>query len=120
MFGAWIASEGGIGLSAKAPKGPGVYAFIDDGLVKYAGLTKIGFQRRMYSYSKPASTQRTRQRINETIGGHLASDTVVKVYIAVPPAHEWNDLPIHTAAGLEAGLIEMTQPVRNKMGVANG
>lgn len=118
LLGEWVAGEAGIGLSTKAPKDPGVYAFVVDGLVKYVGLTKMGFHRRMYSYSKPGSTQRTSQRINEIIAGHVSAGTVVEVYIAVPPALEWNGLPIHTAAGLEAGLIDMIQPPWNKMGVA--
>lgn len=117
LLGSWVVTETGIGLSAKAPKDPGVYAFVVDGLVKYVGLTKMGFHRRMYSYSKPGSTQRTSQRINEIIGEHVGAGTVVEVYIAVPPALEWNGLPIHTAAGLEAGLIEMIQPPWNKMGI---
>lgn len=117
LLGEWVASDAGIGLSTKAPKDPGVYAFVVDGLVKYVGLTKMGFHRRMYSYSKPGSTQRTSQRINEIIASHVSAGTVVEVYIAVPPALEWNGLPIHTAAGLEAGLIEMIQPPWNKMGV---
>lgn len=120
LLGTWIARDGGIGLSAEAPRVPGVYAFVVEGLVKYVGLTKMGFHRRMYSYSRPGSTQRTSQRINEIIGAHVTSGTIVEIYIAVPPALEWNGLPVHTASGLEAGLIEMIQPVWNKMGRSNG
>ncbi|QOF74504.1 GIY-YIG nuclease family protein (plasmid) [Aminobacter sp. SR38] len=118
LLGSWVVADAGIGLSAPAPKDPGVYAFVVDGAVKYIGLTKMGFARRMYSYSKPGSTQRTSQRINGIIGEHSRAGAVVEIYIAVPPALEWNGLPIHTAAGLEAGLIDMIQPSWNKMGVS--
>ena len=57
-------------------------------------------------------------RINEIIGEHARVGTMVEIYIAVPPALEWNGLPIHTAAGLEAGLIDMIQPPWNRMGVS--
>ncbi|MGV8949718.1 MAG: hypothetical protein ACOH2M_01355 [Cypionkella sp.] len=67
LMGTWIATETGIALSIPAPKGPGVYAFVVDGTVMYVGLTKTGFNKRMYSYQRPGSTQRTSQRINEII-----------------------------------------------------
>jgi len=117
LLGTWVATETGIGLSAPAPKTPGVYAFVVDRIVMYVGLTKMGFHKRMYSYQRPGSTQRTSQRINQIIGERVGAGTVVEIYIAVPPALEWNGLPINTAAGLEAGLIEMIQPPWNKMGI---
>lgn len=43
--------------------------------------------------------------------------TVVEIYVAMPPALEWNGLSVLTAAGLEAGLIKMIQPPSNRMGV---
>lgn len=118
LLGTWVATDAGIALSTPAPKDPGVYAFAVDDAVKYIGVTRMGFARRMYSYSKPGSTQRTSQRINEIIGEHARVGTMVEIYIAVPPALEWNGLPIHTAAGLEAGLIDMIQPPWNRMGVS--
>lgn len=119
LLGTWVGTETGIGLSKPASRDPGVYAFVIDGLVKYVGLTKSGFHRRMYNYQKPGATQRTSQRINEIIVEHVAAGTIVEIYVAVPPALEWNGLPIHAAAGLEAGLIEMIQPPWNLMGVAD-
>lgn len=117
LLGTWIASENGIGLSTPAPRDPGVYAFVIDSLIKYVGVTKSGFHRRMYNYQRPGPTQSTSIRINQIIAQHVGAGTVVEVYIAVPPALEWNGLPIHSAAGLEAGLIEMIQPPWNKQGV---
>lgn len=120
FLGSWVVAETGIVLSTPAPKHPGVYAFVIDGAIKYVGLTKMGFHRRMYSYSKPGNTQRTSQRINNIIAQHASAGTVVEIFIAVPPALEWNGLPINTAAGLEAGLIELIQPEWNKLGVVKG
>jgi len=117
LLGTWQATETGIGLSAAAPRDPGVYAFVVGGLVKYIGLTKSGFHRRMYNYQRPGATQSTSIRINQIIAEHVASDAQVEIYIAIPPALEWNGLPIHSAAGLEAGLIDMIQPPWNKLGV---
>lgn len=117
LLGTWIASDAGIGLSTPAPREPGVYAFAVGGVVKYIGLTKSGFHRRMYNYQRPGATQSTSIRINQIIAEHVGAGTVVEVYVAVPPALEWNGLPIHSSAGLEAGLIDMIQPPWNKMGV---
>ncbi|WP_174851674.1 GIY-YIG nuclease family protein [Youhaiella tibetensis] len=119
LLGTWIASDAGIGLSTPAPHDPGVYAFVVDGVVKYIGLTKSSFHRRMYNYQRPGATQSTSIRINQTIADHVAAGRVVEVYVAIPPPLEWNGLPIHSSAGLEAGLIEMIQPPWNKMGVAS-
>jgi hypothetical protein len=71
----------------------------------------------MYNYQKPGSTQRTSRRLNEIITEQLGIGAVVDIYIAAPPALEWNGLPVHTAVGLESALIEMIQPPWNKMGV---
>lgn len=120
-LGTWIADgAGGIALETPAPRDPGVYAFVVDDIVKYVGLTKSGFHRRMYNYQRPGATQSTSIRINQTIADLVAAGTIVEVYIAVPPQLEWNGLPIHAAAGLEAGLIDMIQPPWNKMGVSAG
>ncbi|TIP11332.1 GIY-YIG nuclease family protein [Mesorhizobium sp.] len=117
LLGSWVSTEAGIGVSVRAPRDPGVYAFVVGGSVKYIGLTKSGFHRRMYNYQKPGSTQRTSQRLNEIITEQLGIGAVVDIYIAAPPALEWNGLPVHTAVGLESALIEMIQPPWNKMGV---
>lgn len=120
LLGSWKAAQTGIALSTKAPKDPGVYAFVVKGMIKYIGLTKRGFHRRMYNYQKPGATQSTSIRINQVIAEHIASGEPVEIYLAVPPALQWNGLPIHSAAGLEAGLIDMIQPPWNKMGISSG
>lgn len=116
-LGSWIATQDGIGLDSPAPKHGGVYAFVVGGKVMYVGLTRMGFHRRMYNYQRGNVRQRTSHRINEIIAAHVSGGTAIEVYLATPPALEWNGLPVNSAAGLEAGLIEMIQPPWNKMGV---
>lgn len=66
--------------------------------MKYVGLTKSGFHRRMYNYQKPGSTQRTSLRLNEIIAEQLGAGTMVEIYIAVPPALEL-ERPSHPHGG---------------------
>jgi hypothetical protein len=42
----------------------------------------------------------------------------VKVLVATPEPSEWQELPVNTASGLEAGLIEMIRPSWNIRGAA--
>lgn len=117
-LGNWIADDKGkLALSVQAPQDPGVYAFATEGLVRYVGLTQVGFNKRMQNYRVGHVRQRTSHRINAVILQHIGAGTVVEIYLAMPPAMDWNGLPINTAAGLEAGLIEMIQPPWNMMGV---
>lgn len=116
-LGMWIADgAGGINLDTKAPRDPGVYVFVVDGSIKYIGVSR-GIAGRMANYRAGQKGQRTSARVNEIINAHVAAGTVVDIYLAMPPALEWNGLPVVTAAGLEAGLIKMIQPPWNKMGV---
>jgi hypothetical protein len=116
-LGTWIAdSEGGINLDTKAPRDPGVYVFVVDGLIKYIGVSR-GIAGRMANYRAGQKGQRTSARVNEIINEHVTAGTVVEIYVAMPPALEWNGLPVNTAAGLEAGLIKMIQPPWNKQGI---
>lgn len=117
-LGDWTADQKGkIALSVPAPSEPGVYAFATEGVVRYVGLTRVGFDKRMQNYRSGHVRQRTSHRINAVILDHLGAGTVVEIYLAMPAAMDWNGLPISTAAGLEAGLIEMIQPPWNMMGV---
>lgn len=117
-LGEWTADERGkIALSVPAPSEPGVYAFVTEGVVRYVGLTRVGFDRRMQNYRIGHVRQRTSHRINAVILDHIGAGTVVEIYLAMPVAMDWNGLPMVTAAGLEAGLIEMIQPPWNMMGV---
>ncbi|MBZ9905273.1 GIY-YIG nuclease family protein [Mesorhizobium sp. BR115XR7A] len=117
-LGTWVADgAGGIGLDTSAPRDAGVYVFVVNGLIKYIGVSRAGIRSRMSNYRLGQAGQKTSARVNQIINEHVTAGTVVEIYIAMPPALEWNGLPVITAAGLEAGLIKMIQPPWNKMGV---
>jgi hypothetical protein len=117
-LGEWMADEQGkIALSVPAPRDAGVYAFATDSVVRYVGLTRVGFDKRMQNYRAGHVRQRTSHRINAIILEHIGAGTMVEIYLATPPATMWNGLPVNTAAGLETGLIELIQPPWNMMGV---
>jgi len=117
-LGTWIADgAGGIALEKAAPKEAGVYVFVVDGMIKYIGVSRAGIASRMSNYRAGQKGQRTSARVNEIINEHVSAGTVVEIYVAHPPAIEWNGLPVITAAGLEAGLIKMIQPPWNKQGI---
>lgn len=117
-LGSWVVDgTGGIALDAPAPHDAGVYAFVVDGLIKYIGVSRAGISSRMSNYRLGQSGQKTSARVNQLIKDHVTVGTAVEIYVASPPALEWNGLPVVTAAGLEAGLIKMIQPPWNKMGV---
>ncbi|ESY01398.1 GIY-YIG nuclease family protein [Mesorhizobium sp. LNJC405B00] len=119
-LGTWVTDgAGGIALDTSAPRDAGVYAFVVDGLIKYIGVSRAGIRSRMSNYRLGQMGQKTSARVNQVINEHVTAGTVVEIYIAMPPALEWNGLPVITAAGLEAGLIKMIQPPWNKMGVEN-
>jgi hypothetical protein len=84
----------------------GVYAFAREDTVLYVGVATMGLAKRLYFYGKPGSTQRTSQRLHETLRKELEVVPHIDVYTAVPPNLEWNGLPVHGSAGLELGLIK--------------
>jgi hypothetical protein len=119
LIGDWVRdSEGALRLQAKAPAAPGVYAFVVDDSVVYVGLTLNGLKVRFDQYRAGHKGQKTSARINGLIAKALATGKQVRVLVATPDDSRWNDLPVNTAAGLEAGLIKMIGPVWNITGVA--
>jgi hypothetical protein len=107
-----------IRLNGKAPAEPGVYAFAVDDVVVYVGLTQTGLRTRLDHYRRGYERQRTNARVKKLITGALAERQRVEVMVATPPPGEWNGLPVNTAAGLEAGLIQMIRPAWNILGAA--
>jgi hypothetical protein len=105
-----------IKLDAKAPTAPGVYAFVVDDVVVYVGLTLSGLKTRLDQYRRGHKGQKTSARINGRISQTLLDGKRVKVLVATPEPQEWQELPVNTAAGLEAGLIEMIRPSWNIRG----
>ena len=105
-----------IRLDAKAPTAPGVYAFVVDDVVVYVGLTLSGLRTRLDQYRRGHKGQKTSARINGRISQTLSEGKKVKVLVATPEPQEWQELPVNTAAGLEAGLIQMIRPSWNIRG----
>jgi hypothetical protein len=118
LLGEWTRDpESIIKLDAKAPNKPGVYAFVVDDIVVYVGLTLSGLKTRLDQYRRGHKSQATSSRIHERIAQTLGAGKQVKVLVATPEPSEWgNNLPVNTAAGLEAGLIEMIRPAWNIRG----
>lgn len=111
-------ADSGIRLDAKAPTDPGIYAFVLGDTVAYIGLTNNGLRIRLDQYRVGHAGQKTNARVKELIVKALSAGLQVKVLIATPAPLEWNGLPVITAAGLEAGLIQMIRPAWNIMGAA--
>jgi len=105
--GSWqLSSQSLLELELPMPKELGVYAFAQDGIVQYVGVATMGLAKRIYFYVRPGSTQITSLRINELLRAELSGQRGVEILVATPPDLEWNDLPVHGAAGLELGLIK--------------
>lgn len=107
---------GAIHLDAEAPIEPGVYVFVIDDGIAYVGLTNSGLRTRLDQYRRGYEGQRTNARVKDLIVQALARGRKVSVLIATPPPLSWNGLPVNTAAGLEAGLIQMIRPAWNLVG----
>lgn len=121
FLGEWIGNpDGTFTLNAQAPGVPGVYAFVVDDVVVYVGLTLSGLKTRFEQYRRGHAGQRTSARINEHISQTVRQGKPVKVLVATPEPLEWQELPVNTAAGLEAGLIEMIRPCWNIKGAITG
>jgi hypothetical protein len=119
LLGNWtLPTPGEISLSAKAPNNPGVYAFILEGVIVYIGLTQRGLRARMDDYRRGHERQKTSRRVKGLIATALSEKKCVEVLIAIPPALDWNGLPINAAAGLEMGLIKSIKPVWNILGAS--
>jgi hypothetical protein len=108
--------SGALALDGTAPPIPGVYAFAIDGQVHYVGVASRNLAQRLYFYAKPGPSQPTNIRLNQLLKDTLARGAEVEVYIACPPALEWNGWPISAAEGLEAALIRDHHLPWNKRG----
>jgi hypothetical protein len=116
-LGEWILdTRDGIVLNVDAPNESGIYAFIEENVVAYVGIANSGFRTRFEGYCRGHEKQTTNARVKKLIQQKVSKGRSIKVLIATPAPGEWNGLLVNTAAGLEAGLIEMIRPPWNKKG----
>lgn len=119
LLGEWMPEpESAIRLDGKAPLQPGIYSFVVNDRVVYVGLTISGLRTRLDQYRVGYEGQKTNARVKKLIAEALSGGQRVKVLVATPEPLEWHGLPVNTAAGLEAALIQMIRPAWNKLGVA--
>jgi hypothetical protein len=98
LLGEWTRDpKSALRLDAKAPRVPGVYAFVADDVVVYVGLTKSGLPTRFEQYRQRHKVLRTGVCINDRIASTLAAGKRVKVLVATPEPSEWNGLPVDNA-----------------------
>lgn len=116
FVGDWVLNGDEIALDGTMPREPGVYAFVEDDAIVYVGLTQTGLRTRMGHYKRGHERQRTSARVKSLIQGELRQGRRISVLIATPEPKAWNNLPVNTAAGLEAGLIELIKPLWNIQG----
>jgi hypothetical protein len=116
-IGEWIQTvDSKLTLDANPPREAGVYAFAVDDVVVYVGLTLNGLKARLDQYRVGHVGQKTNARVKQLILDTLTKGHRITILVAVPPPLEWGGLPVNTAAGLEAGLIQMMRPAWNIMG----
>ena len=116
--GEWELVDGELNLKANIPSESGVYAFVVDDFIVYIGLTQTGLRTRMSHYRRGHARQRTSARVKKLIVETLQGGQRVKILTAMPEPLIWNDLPVDTAAGLEAGLIREFRPAWNIQGAS--
>ncbi len=118
--GCWRGTEtGGIELDFDSDRAPGVYAYVVDDVVMYVGSAQRGLHRRFRNYIL-SQTMRTSQRVRGEIVRVLSSGRTVEIYTLLPPAHDWNGLPVDLIAGVEEGLIRAALPEWNLRGRSAG
>lgn len=111
-----LTEDGALLVNGSIPQEPGVYAIILEDRVMYVGLTLNGLRTRMDQYKRGHKGQKTSARVKSLILEALTMGNRIKVLIATPPALQWNNLPVNTSAGLEAGLIQLIRPPWNIQG----
>lgn len=111
-----LSGEDAFSYSVQAPAEAGVYAFAVDGWIRYVGLTRGALRTRLGHYVRGHKGQKTSAHIKARILETLRTGQRVEVLVAIPPAFEWNGLPVDGATGLETGLIRLIKPTWNRQG----
>jgi hypothetical protein len=107
LIGCWqLDQAASLVLVGAAPDIPGVYAFAMNGMAQYVGVASASLAKRLYFYRKPGPTQTTNVRMNTLLREELASGSCIDIYVATPPALEWNGWSVSGPEGLEAGIIK--------------
>lgn len=115
-YGKWILNNDDITLSEEFPRNPAVYAFVENGVVVYIGVASRDVLQRFKFYIKPGPRQSTSIRLKSMIIDKLKSGRDIEIYLAQPAHSYWNEQPVDTVVGLEAGLIARYKPAWNKKG----
>jgi hypothetical protein len=95
-----------------------LYAFVSSSAVLYIGKTIRPLKDRMYNYQKPAPSQRTSTRGNESLRKLLGEGHSVEVH-ALPDNGllYYGGFHVNLAAGLEDSLIRALKPSWNMAGI---
>jgi hypothetical protein len=128
-IGAWTTSGNSQGLeycldgaNAEGNKGlldgrNALYAFAQDGEIRYIGKTAQTLRQRFAGYRKPHPGQRTNWRCNGKIREQIEAGATVRILVFVMTSHlsnlRYGDFSINLAAGLEDALIEEFDPPWN-------
>jgi hypothetical protein len=114
LVGEWTPDGDGIKLSCQPEKGSAtVYAFVLDRAVVYIGKTETCLRGRMQGYRNGKGSQRTNIRVRGLVLEALKAGSRIELMALSPEPTEWHGLPVNTAVGLEAGLIDQLKPVWN-------
>jgi hypothetical protein len=91
-----------------------LYAFIQDGQVKYIGKTANSIRKRFFGYCNPGKTKATNRRCFDQIKTGLSQAIPTQILIFAPIAHlQYQQFSIDLAAGLENSLISYINPPWN-------
>ncbi len=91
-----------------------LYAFLEDGEIRYIGKSVRTLRQRLYGYWRPSSTQSTNVRINAKIVELLTANRSVDILV-LPDSGlmHYGQFHLNLAAGLEDSLIAKIQPPWN-------
>lgn len=91
-----------------------LYAFVEDGEVKYLGKSIQTLHKRIYLYKNCGPSQRTNIRVRQKLRACLKNGSQVLIYAFVQKMPlMYQDIPINLAAGLEDNLIASIKPEWN-------
>lgn len=93
---------------------PALYAFAENGILKYVGKTAKKLKERLKQYVNPGNSQSTNIKCNKNIRRALDNDNIVQVFGFSPDAClQYGKFGISIPAGLEDALIKELAPLWN-------